>query len=518
VRIEREEIIAAYDKGPRAVVKLVNRIVQQFEKTIARLRGDIAKLEDTIELLGIDMGAQERRIDFLVKENQELAERIAELEARLNMNSRNSSKPPSSDGLSKPPAKRRKAGKPPGGQQGHVGHTHRMVERPDHTVVHTVSRCASCGRSLDRVKAAGYERRQVFELPVVRVEVTEHGAQRKKCPSCGSLNTAAFPQGVTQSAQYGPRARSAAVYLNQYQLLPYERASELMADLFGCSISQATLVNATRAASENLTGVEREIQRLLTSSPVACFDETGMRVEGRGAWLHVASTDKLTHYAVHPKRGREATDDIGILPAFTGTAVHDCWSPYLTYDCSHALCCAHLVRELAFQEECGQEWASDMIDLLLKAYAAVNEAKAMGRQSLKRSRLKTFEKRYERILARGFTANPLPEARGQPVRRGRKKKTKARNLLERLRDHRCEVLAFMNDFSVPFDNNLAERDLRMSKVKQKISGTFRSWNGAHDFCRIRTYISTAKKNHVPVVEALASAFRGEPLVPGSIQP
>ena len=212
-------------------------------------------------------------------------------------------------------------------------------------------------------------------------------------------------------------------------------------------------------------------------------------------------------------------EDIGILADFCGTAVHDRWSPYFTYPCSHALCCAHLIRDLTFQaEECEQEWAASMIDLLCEAYAAVNDAKARGLEGLSRSRIKDFEQGYEQILAQGFAANPLPEARGQPEKRGRIKKTKARNLLECLRDRQSEVLKFVDDFSVPFDNNLAERDLRMAKLKQKISGTFRSWGGAHYFCRIRSYISTAKKNSVPVIQALVGVFEGNPLMPLAIEP
>lgn len=518
MRVEREEILAAYDKGPRAVVRLVNKIIRQFEKTIAKLMGDIAKLEDTIELLGIDMGVQNRKMRELAEENLRLAERVSELEARLNMNSRNSSKPPSSDGLSKPPAKRKKTGKRPGGQEGHEGHNLSMVENPDWEIVYPVKECSSCGRSLSRVEPAGHERRQVFELPPMAVEVTEHRAEVRLCPACGCENRAAFPEEVTQPVQYGPHLKAAAVYLNSYQLIPYERTGEVFSDLFGCEISEGTLVNWTSAASETLGPVENETKRQLTRSPVVSFDETGIRVDGKTAWLHVSSTERLTHYGAHPRRGSEATKAIGILPELGGTAVHDFFSSYLSYSCSHALCCAHILRELTFlAEENGEKWAVKMKKLLGDANDAVNERKAHGFKRLKGSQAKRFENRYERILAEGFAANPLPDIRGQPKRRGRKKKTKTRNLLERLRDYRCEVLKFMRDFSVPFDNNLAERDLRMAKVKQKISGTFRSWDGAHDFCRIRGYISTARKNQVPVIQALTDAFERKPFVPARVE-
>lgn len=513
---------------PEAVMGLVDTLIStiadqqeemaEFKKQLVNQQKENEKLDKRLDKLQHENRGLRDRMGLLEGENGRLKKRVKELEGQLKLNSRNSSKPPSSDGFSKPPTVRKKTGKPPGGRPGHEGHTLQMVESPDHTVIHTVSECFSCGRSLERVATTDHERRQVFDLPPVKVEVTEHRAERKTCPRCGSLSRATFPEGVTQPVQYGPRAKAVAIYLNAYQLLPYERAGELMSDLFGCPVSQATLVNATRAASETLKPVEDEIKRLLADSPVANFDETGMRVEGRGSWLHVASTERLTHYGIHHKRGRKATDDIGILPGFTGTAVHDCWSPYFTYGCSHALCNAHLIRELTFQaEENAQEWALDMKELLLDAYAAVNEAKARGSQCLKRRQVKEFEKSYERILARGFAANPLPDTRCQPRVRGRRKKTKARNLLERLRDYQCEVLAFMNDFSVPFTNNLAEADLRMAKVKQKISGTFRSRDGARDFCRIRGYISTARKNSVPAIGALVDVFLGKPFVPGAAE-
>lgn len=522
--IGRKEILAMCESDPEAVMGLVDTLIStiadqqeemaEFGKQFANQQKENKKLEKRLDKLQHENQRLENRMASLGDENERLKERVKTLEGQLRQNSRNSSKPPSSDGLSKPPANRKKAGRPPGGRPGHEGRTLQMVENPDWEITYPVTECEFCGRSLARVEAMGHERRQVFELPTIQMEVTEHRTQEKTCPRCGALNRAAFPEGVTQPVQYGPRAKAAAVYLNAYQLIPYDRAGELMSDLFSCPISQATLVNATRAASGTLEPVEDEIKRMLAGSPVANFDETGMRVEGRGTWLHVASTERLTHYGVHTRRGRKATDDIGILPGFRGTAVHDCWSPYFTYGCSHALCCAHLIRELTFQqEENAQEWAGDMTELLLDAYAAVNEVKARGLRSLGRSRVKAFEKSYERILARGLEANPLPGARGQPARRGRKKKTKARNLLERLGDHRAEVLAFAYDFRIPFDNNLAERDLRMAKVKQKISGTFRSWDGARDFCRIRGYISTARKNSVPVIQALADAFEGKPFMP-----
>lgn len=489
MRLSREAILSVYDAGLDAVVQLVGILLDAIDKHLDQ-------------------------IAYSREENKKLRERVKTLESQIKMNSRNSSKPPSSDGLRKLPVKRKKTGRTPGGQKGHKGHTLLMVENPDRKITHSVTECKFCGCSLGDVKAAKYERRQVFELPPIRAEVTEHRCERKACPQCGCENKAVFPEDVLQPVQYGPRLRAVAVYLNQYQLLPYERTSEMFGDLFGHSISQATLVNANRAASEMLKPVEDEIKQQIINSSVAHFDETGMRVNGKRVWLHVASNKQLTGYGIHNKRGCKAINDIGILSDFEGTAVHDCWRSYFTYSCSHALCNAHLLRELTFLEEVESEkWAGKMGKVLLDIFGACNEAAARGKEFLSKTLLKRFEEMYDRTVAEGFLANPLPEPGSRPGKRGKIKKTKARNLLERLRNYKPEILAFMYDFSVPFDNNQAERDIRMAKVKQKISGTFRSWDGAHAFCRIRGYISTARKNSVSVIQALTDAFEGKPFIP-----
>ena len=494
MRLSREDILSVYDAGPDAVVQLVKTLLVAIDKL-------------------------SEQVTYLLEENEKLKDRVKTLEGQLKLSSRNSSKPPSSDMFRKPATKRKKTGRSPGGQKGHKGHTLLMVEAPDREITHPVTECEFCGCSLEDVQSAGHERRQVFELPPIRAEVTEHRCEKKVCPGCGCENKAAFPEDVTQPVQYGPRLRAVAVYLSQYQLLPYERTGEVFDDLFGHKLSQATLVNANRAASEILKPVEDEIKRHIINSSVAHFDETGIRVNGKREWLHVASNKKLTCYGIHKKRGCEAMNDIGILPDFRGTAVHDCWRSYLTYSCSHSFCNAHLLRELTFlEEEKEEKWAGKMGKLLLDIYAECKNAKASRKERLSKALLKRFEKRYDRTVAEGFLTNPLPKSRSQPGKRGRIKKTKAGNLLERLRNHKPEVLAFMHDFSVPFDNNLAERDIRMAKVKQKISGTFRSWDGAHAFCHIRGYISTVKKNSVSVIQALTDAFEGKPFVPFSAEP
>ena len=447
----------------------------------------------------------------LIKRTEQLEERLEDLEARLNNNSRNSSKPPSTDEFVKPKSQRKKSGKSSGGQKGHKGNTLKMSDTPDHRVVHTVDNCQSCGLSLEEVLPNCAEKRQVYDLPPLQVEVTEHIVQSKVCPFCGKENKACFPEQVTHPVQYGRNLKGLLVYLNQYQMLPYERLVELFSDLFNHPISEGTLYNTNRTVYEALKLTEDEIVEQLINSTTVHFDETGMRVEGKRQWMHVASTEKLTHYAYHTKRGSEATDAIGILPEFQGTAVHDFWKSYLNYKCSHALCNAHHIRELTgIMELTGQKWPQEMIDLLLEIKEAVENRKAQAKE-LYPKQIVAFEQKYDEILQKGFLVNPPPvKERGK---RGRPKQSKAKNLLDRLQGYRKETLAFMYDFQVPFDNNLAERDLRMVKVKQKISGVFRSNYGAKMYCRIRGYISTARKNSVPVLAAIKSALEGNPFVP-----
>jgi transposase len=383
--LSREDILAIYEQGPEAVVAFVQTIFSELAARIA-----------------------------------ELEEKVKSLEDQTNKNSRNSSKPPSTDTFRKTRSQRRPSGKPVGGQKGHKGHTLEMAENPDHEIVHPVTQCESCGRSLFDAEVANIERRQVFDLPPIKVEVFEHQAEGKICPNCGCLNKAAFPKEVEYPVQYGTRLKAVSTYLNQYQLVPYDRLSEAFVDLFGHQLSQGTLFDINRACYDILKPVEEAIKQQLIASPVDCFDETGMRIEGKRKWCHVVSAKKLTYYAAHSHRGSKANEDMGILPVYRGTAMHDGWSAYFKFNCKHALCNSHHIRDLLF----------------------------------------------------------------------------------------------MYDFEVPFDNNLAERDQRMMKVQQKISGTFRSWEGANIFCRIRGYISTVKKNSISVIDAIQGAFEGKPFIPG----
>ncbi len=446
------------------------------------------------------------------------AEEIERLKGQLGKNSQNSSKPPSSDGLSKPAPKslRKSSGKKPGGQKGHVGHRLEAVAAPDILEPHTVSRCEACGAGLETVRAEGYEERQVFDIPLPRLEVTAHRAEKKRC-ACGHLNTAAFPPDVSGSVQYGARIKAVAVYLNQYQMLPYARVEELLESLYGASLCEGSLCNFNQQAYDGLEGTETEIKAALRQQPVLHADESGIRVEGSLHWVHVVGSDRLTHYQHHEKRGQTAMEAIGILPHYAGVLVHDHLKAYLCYTgCLHGLCNAHHLRELAFLVEHGQrEWAGEMARLLAVMKKCVDRAQRQQRPALDARLQHCLSQRYDALLERGLeqeaalqAAGPAPPA---PKTRGRTKQSKAKNLLDRLKAYKTETLRFMTDFQVPFDNNLAERDIRMVKLKQKISGTFRSQQGARAFFRIRSYLSSAKKQGHNRLTALALCFQGCPL-------
>lgn len=445
---------------------------------------------------------------------------IQTLRDQLAKDSHNSSKPPSSDGLKKPRTRslRQKGQRPQGGQPGHQGNTLKMVAEPDHVEPHPVISCPHCRTDLSDIEPMGHEKRQVFDVPPVRVEVTEHQAEIKQCPDCGEAVKGEYPPHVTQPVQYGPRLKAQASYLNNYHFIPLARTEELLTDFYGQSPTEAVIIEANRQLVQQTEASRASIKQHLIAARVANFDESGLRVEGKLHWLHVVSTPDLTLYHVHRKRGQEGMAAGGVLPQFQGGAVHDHWAPYLKFDhCRHYFCNAHHLRELQFiQEQYQQAWAAEMAHLLLDIKAEVEGTPAPA-MSLPPERLAHYEAEYDKLIAIGLAANPPPDD-PPPKKRGRPKQSPPKNLLDRLQTHKAGGLAFMYDFRVPFDNNLAERDVRMIKVKQKVSGAFRTQSGADAFCAIRSYISTVRKQGHNVIDAIYQAFVGLPFMPSGEQP
>ena len=473
---------------------------------------------DKETLISISQALQQqvRQLEQVVAEQAAV---IQSLRDQLAKNSRNSGKPPSSDGLKKPRTRslRRKTGRRSGGQKGHEGHTLKMVEQPDHVQVHEASTCPHCATDLRSVEPGGHERRQIFDVPPVRIEVTEHQAEIKVCPKCGERVKGDFPSNVTQPVQYGPRIKAQASYLNNYQLIPLARTCELLGDFYGHAPAEALVLDSNAAVVDHIEPSLDTIKRQIIAADVAHFDESGLRVEGKLNWLHVASTNRLTYYGVHPKRGQEAMKAIGILPQFEGRAVHDHWQSYFTFgNCQHALCNAHHLRELQFiVDQYEQTWAQETIPLLLDIKAEVDAA-PLDQMSLSPKRLAYFEQCYDELIDQGLQANPPPDT-PPPKKRGRKKQSPPKNLLDRLQQRKSQVLVFMYDFRVPFDNNLAERDVRMVKIKQKVSGAFRTRTGAETFCAVRSYISTVRKHGHNVIDAMYDALTGNPFIPCALE-
>ena len=469
--------------------------------------------ETIVELL---LGALVR-IDELEDQVAEQNRRVQKLADQWAKNSRNSGKPPSSDGLKKPKTRslRQRSGKSSGGQKGHKGQTLKMVSKPHHREVQPLTSCPNCAHDLSQIVAIDHEKRQLFDLPPVELEVIEYQAEIKQCPHCQQKGKAPFPEHITAPVQYGPRLKAQAVYFNQYQLLPWARTCEALGDLYHHRPPEAFLQESLQNCHDQVKPSLAEIKAALKMEQVAHFDETGLRVVGKLHWVHVASTPGLTYYDVHERRGQIGMRDIGILPEFTGRAIHDHFKSYGQFShCLHGFCNAHHLRELQFiTEQCQQSWAAQMSQLLLDIKAAVAQAPAAN-CSLSPRRCKQFATRYEAILAKGFATNPIPEKTGK---KGRPKQTPPKNLLDRLQKHQPQVLAFMYDFRVPFTNNLAERDIRMVKVKEKISGSFRTMAGAKTFCAIRSYISTVRKQGINVLDALEFALRGHPFFTFSLR-
>jgi len=481
--LTHEEIRVVYDQGPEAVIALVERLyalMDQQQAQIAELRARVHALEDP-----------------------------------LAPHSRNSSKPPSSDSFTKQThSLRQPSGRKTGGQPGQPGTTLQQVAGPAQTRLPEPAQCVACGASLAEV--AGQpdpERWHVFDLPPLKLEVIEHRVVLKAGAACGHRNRGTFPAGGACGASYGAGGKGVLTYLNQAHLVPAERSGQIVTDLLGPPVSEGTLAAAIDLCAADLAETAPCLKQGLARAEVAHIDETGMSVEGKRMWRPSASTPQLTHYACHDHRGATATKAIGSLPAFGGRALHDGFSSYWQYDCAPGRCNAHHLRELIFAPAQGQRtWAGQMQALLVEIKRAGDIAKAQAQTALAPTQRADDEPRDRALLQAGVEeehhAPSLPS--GQ---RGRKKQHTSKHLLDRRVQYQAETLAFMKDFAVPFDNNLAERDLRMMKVKQKVSGGFRTTPGAHAFCRIRRYIATMKKQGHNAIAALKSVFLGTPLVP-----
>ena len=445
---------------------------------------------------------QQAQIDTLRELVASQAGRIGELERRLGLNSTNSGKPPSSDGPRKPPrttSLRETSARKPGGQPGHPGKTLRQTENPDAIIDHVPEACTGCGKALDATMVTNHAARQVHDLPEPQsLLVTEHRAHTCRCPGCGAQTKAPFPKDVTAPVQYGPRLEAFVIYLQNHQLLPEKRLAMLMADLFGVTLTTATIARISQDYAARCQAFVDTLRERVTKAPVKHLDETGFRIGGKTQWLHIASTFLLTFYRTSPKRG-------SLMENVSGIVVHDHWKPYYTMTgVLHALCNAHHLRELkALVEIEKEDWARQMQRLLRVACHATNLAREAD-VALKPALIVLIERRYDAIVAEGLAFHAAQPVLGRTGLRGRTPRRVGHNLLLRLLTRKLDVLRFLTDPTVPFTNNLAEQDGRMMKVRQKISGGFRSEDGAKDFATIRSVLSTARKQGWGLLETLMS--------------
>jgi transposase len=448
----------------------------------------------------------------LVAQAEALTVRVSTLEGMLRKDSHNSGKPPSSDGLGKKTKSLREAsGKKPGGQPGHKGHTLKQVAHPTQIITHALpEHCEGCGCLLAQQATRVAQRRQVVDIPIVACDVVEHRTLALVC-QCGRRHVSAFPPAVTEAVQYGPNVRALGVHLTQGQLLPFARAAQLITDIYGIAISPGTLAAWVSQACITLQGTADDIAHSVHTAFLVHADESGLRVAGKLHWLHVAANETHTWYGVHPKRGMEAIAAFGILPQRRGALIHDCWAPYWQLDCVHGLCNAHLLRELVYVKDItGHDWPEQMMQLLVSANAIATATRRAG-IAFTEDNLAAFHTLYHGILRDGDMHHP--QAHAPTGKRGRVKQSVPFNLLRRLRQYADAVLLFLRDPRVPFTNNLGERAIRMPKVKQKISGCFRTVEGAHNFCVIRSCLDTLAKQGHGMLEVLRRAFAGNPIQP-----
>jgi len=452
------------------------------------------------------------QVHTLTSQVHQLTARVHELEGQLAKNSSNSGKPPSTDGPAKPKrtnSLRGKTGKKPGGQLGRKGSNLRPVSNPHKVEVHSPKICTGCKTSLEEVAAVGMDKRQVFDILPISATVTEHRTETKVCPCCGKQNRAEFPKSVNAFTQYGERVKALAAYFLHQHLIPFKRVAQLFEDLFDIPLSPGTCTSMDRKLYKNLEIFEKNLKIHLLASKVLHLDETGVRCNKKLHWIHVTSSETATFFCLHGKRGSEAIEEIGILPLYRGSVVHDHWHCYFSYQqVKHGLCNVHHLRELKFvYEEEKSLWAKEMTDLLLKGKKMTDKAKAEGKATVAIEDIALIEKEYNHlILKAGLVYLDTAQAEHPPDGIGRA----GFNLWKRFMKKMNEVLYFMRDLAIPFSNNLAEQDLRIEKVKQKISGCFRTFFGGLISCRVRSYISTARKQGWHVIDALAEAVVGNP--------
>lgn len=467
------------------------------------------KREDLQAILQLD---PQVACEALLEMFQRLEARIALLEQQLGKNSSNSSKPPSSDGLKRTTSLRSNPqGRKRGAQPGHPGRTLERVPVADHVLELDHRQCPQCAQSLADVVAVGAERRQVFDLPPPRIEVTEYVAPGKRCPHCGCLSSPAFPSGVQSAVQYGPRFNAVMAHLHGTHLLPYARVAQLCADLYGHRPGIAAVEASLKRAARQMQDTVMAIGEALVRQAVVHADETAVRCEGHNRWVHVCSSPALTHLSFGGQRGAQGFEVAGLLPRLQGLLVHDFWSPYLKLECQHSYCNAHLLRELkAMKELRGHRWAGHLSAVLLEMKGAAQQAMDTAQKQVSATLRACLRGRYDRLVAKARQAHPKNQDRPEGRPRGRLKQSDEYSLLQRLAEHRDEVLRFLTEPGVPFDNNLAERDLRMLKVQQKISGCFRTREGAERMCVFRSYVGTAQKLGLNVLETITAAFQGRP--------
>jgi transposase len=483
-------------------------VASHGNELITELRGENLELRE-------ENKRQHGEIALLREEITDLRGKLADLECRVGRNPRNSSMPPSAEGLSKPPSpsrqQRRALQRKQGKQPGAPGHHLAQVEDPDEVLLHAPVSCTSCGADLSDAEIVGFETRQVFDLPKIRPHVTEHQLERRRC-RCGCEVKAVPPPEATAPACYGPGVRALACYFAVYQHIPYERMAELFSDVLGLEVSTGALTSMVAEAGGRLGLFLDVVKDLLADAPAVHFDETGARVKNSLHWVHVASTALLTLLDCHKRRGQVAIDEIGVMAKMAGVAIHDGWKPYRTYDVVHSLCNAHHVRELeAIGTAEHQIWAKEMIDLLLDARELVEKARAGGKDHLCRSTLRRLRRSYEALVVKGRVVNPTVD---EGKRHGLDKD--AHNLLGRLEAYADDVLRFAANFEVSWSNNQAERDVRLVKLQQKISGCWRTLDGARNYCAIRSYISTMKKQDHDVLVGLCQLVVGDVWLPSGV--